>query len=209
MIQESMNWVLEFVYHLDLIWIYVFIAVICYIENVIPPIPGDILLVFCGYLSGTGHSNWIITFLFAFSGSIVGFMTLYIIGRFLDQEIIQSKKWRWLPYKSIDKIDSWFSRYSTIILITNRFLMGIRSAIAIISGIAKIDPGIVFLYASISIIIWNAGLILSGKWLGDNWKDVQPFLIHYQRILTILTIIVILAMIARYLWITLRKKGVA
>jgi membrane protein DedA with SNARE-associated domain len=209
MLLDNINGVLKLVYHLDPIWIYVFVAIICYIENVIPPIPGDILLVFCGYLSGIGHSSWVITFLFAFVGSIIGFMTLHIIGRFLDDEIIQSRKWSWLPYKSIDKIDSWFRRYGIIILIINRFLMGIRSAISIVSGMAKIDFIVATLSASVSIIIWNAGLILSGKWLGDNWKAIQPFLIHYQRILTILTAIIILSMIARYLWKILRKTKVA
>jgi membrane protein DedA with SNARE-associated domain len=182
---------------MDPIWIYFFIILITFVENVFPPIPGDVLLLFCGYLSGVGQTNWIALMVFAYIGSIVGYMLLHAIGRALDQHLIQSRKWRWLPYKSIETVDRLFDRWGPIIIIINRFLMGLRSAIAVFSGLARVKPGITFLCASISVLIWNAMLILSGKWLGENWQAVLHVLQQYQRVLIIVIAVVVVAILGR------------
>ena len=161
-----MNGILELVHQTDPIWIYIIVVLITFGENLFPPFPGDIILVFCGYLSGVGQVHWLILFLFAYVGSIVGFMTLHTIGRALDRHIVQTRRWRWLPYRSIDKVEQWFNHHGVVIILINRFLMGVRSAIAFFSGLAKIDRRITFIFASISVAFWNALLILSGEMAG-------------------------------------------
>lgn len=194
-----MNGILELLTNMDPIWIYTFIILVTFVENVFPPIPGDVILLFCGYLSGVGHTNWIVLMVFAYAGSIVGYMFLHAIGRALDRHLIQSRKWRWLPYKSIDTVDRLFDRWGPVIIIINRFLMGLRSAIAVFSGLAKVKPGITFLCASISVLFWNAMLILSGKWLGENWQTVLRILQQYQRALIVIIAMIVIIILVRAL----------
>lgn len=194
-----MNGVLELITNMDPIWIYLFVILITFVENVFPPIPGDVILLFCGYLSGVGRTNWIALMVFAYAGSIVGYMLLHAIGRALDQHLIQSRKWRWLPYKSIETVDRMFDRWGPIIIIINRFLMGLRSAIAVFSGLARVKPGVTFLCASISVAFWNAMLILSGKWLGENWQAVLQVLQQYQRVLLVIFAIIVVIILGRAL----------
>ncbi len=194
-----MNGILELITNMDPVWIYFFIILITLGENLFPPFPGDVILLFCGYLSGIGRANWVALLVFAYLGSIVGFMLLHVIGRALDQHLIQSRKWRWLPYKSIETVDRMFDRWGPFIIVFNRFLMGVRSAIAVFSGLARVKPGVAFLCASISVATWNAMLVLSGKWLGENWQAVQQVLQQYQRALIVLFVIIVVVLLGRAL----------
>ena len=194
-----MNGILELITNMDPIWIYFFIILITFGENIFPPFPGDVILLFCGYLSGVGRTSWVALLVFAFLGSIVGFMLLHVIGRALDQHLIQSRKWRWLPYKSIETVDRMFDRWGPLIIVISRFLMGVRCVIAVFSGLARVKPGVAFLCASISVAIWNAILVLSGKWLGENWLMVQQLLLEYQRVLIIIFAIVVVVILGRAL----------
>ena len=194
-----MNGILELITNMDPIWIYLFIILISFGENIFPPFPGDVILLFSGYLSSVGRVSWVALLVFAYLGSIVGFMLLYVIGRALDQHLIQSRKWRWLPYKSIESVDRMFDRWGPLIIVINRFLMGVRSAIAVFSGLARVKPGVAVLCASISVATWNAILVLSGKWLGENWLMVQNVLLEYQRVLIVIFAVVVVIILGRTL----------
>ena len=187
-----MNGILELVHNLDPGWIYLLLVLITFGENIFPPFPGDVILLFCGYLSGIGRANWLILLVFAYVGSITGFMLLYAIGKGLDNHLIQSRKWRWLPYKSIDTIEGWFDRWGALIIVISRYLMGVRCAIALFSGMAEVNRGVTFLCATIGVLTWNAILVLSGKWLGDNWQAVQRLLSQYQRVVIVVILISVL-----------------
>ncbi len=198
-----MNGILELITNMDPVWIYFFILLITFGENLFPPFPGDIILLFCGYLSGAGRASWVALLVVAYLGSILGFMLLHVIGRALDQHLIQSRKWRWLPYKSIETVDRMFDRWGPFIIVINRFLMGVRSAIALFSGLARVKPDVAFLCASISIATWNALLVLSGKWLGENWQAVQQVLQQYQRAFIVIFVFVLVVLLGRALIVKL------
>jgi membrane protein DedA with SNARE-associated domain len=202
-----LNGILEMIHHLDPAWIYLFVVLVTFGENLFPPFPGDVILVFCGYLSGVDRVHWLLLLVFAYLGSVVGFMLLHGIGRVLDQQIVRSRKWRWLPYEPIEKVERWFGRYGVTIIIINRFLMGVRTAIAIVSGMARIDARITLLCATISVGTWNAILVLSGKWLGENWLEVHQALLEYQRALIIAGALVVLVLAARYVWKAVVKSS--
>jgi len=202
-----MTEILEQVHRMDPIWIYAIILVITFGEHLFPPFPGDLLLIFGGYLSGVGQVHWLMVLLASYAGSITGFMTLYFIGRAVDRHIIQSRKVRWLPYVSIDKVERWFHRHGQVMILLNRFFLGVRSAIALFAGMARVDGVVAFTYASIGVAAWNALLVFSGKWLGGNWQEVQLLLHQYRRVLTIVVIAAVVMLVMRYLWTLLRKTS--
>jgi membrane protein DedA with SNARE-associated domain len=202
-----LNGILELIRSLDPIWIYAFVILVTFGENIFPPFPGDVILLFCGYLSSVGQVHWLILLVFAYLGSIIGFMILHTVGRALEYHVIQSRRLRWLPYGAIEKVERWFHHHGSIIILINRFLMGVRTAIALFSGMARIDRKVTFVLASISLMLWNAILILSGKWLGDNWQGILSVLSQYRRVLTVVVIAALLFFLIRYLWIMLRKPS--
>ena len=53
-------------------WAYALILLIAYVENVVPPIPGDLIVVFGGYLVGLGKLTFWGVVLLATVGGVAG-----------------------------------------------------------------------------------------------------------------------------------------
>ena len=63
--------------HLSPLGVMVAIFLIAYIENIFPPSPSDVLLVFAGTLIGLGTVGFVPALIVATLGSTLGFMTAY------------------------------------------------------------------------------------------------------------------------------------
>ncbi|NBO66111.1 MAG: hypothetical protein EBU88_14940, partial [Acidobacteria bacterium] len=58
---------------------------IAYVENVFPPAPSDMLLVFAGTMIGFGTVDFAPALIAATSGSTTGFMSAYLLGRYFER----------------------------------------------------------------------------------------------------------------------------
>src|SRR3972149_3231653 len=57
--------------------IYCSLFAVAYIENVFPPSPSDVVVVFGGYLVGLGTIDFTVALAVTTTGSITGFLTMY------------------------------------------------------------------------------------------------------------------------------------
>ena len=73
------------------VWAYLVIFVIAYGENVVPPIPGDMVVVFGGYLAGLGLLNFFAVWGLSTLGGALGFMSMYAIGRADGRRLVRSR----------------------------------------------------------------------------------------------------------------------
>ena len=84
------------------------------LENVFPPIPSEVILLFGGFMTTYTKLNIIIMIIAATLGSIFGAIILYYIGKIFNKErlkkIISGKIGKVLRLKNsdIDKADEWF-----------------------------------------------------------------------------------------------------
>jgi membrane protein DedA with SNARE-associated domain len=164
-------------------WLYIALFSCAYLENILPPVPGDTALVFAAYLVGRTQERIAGIFLAITLGSVAGFMTLYSLGRFVQADFFAAKNYRFLPAKSFESAGVWFRRWGGWVIFLNRFLSGIRSVISIVSGIYRIPPMRVLFLAVGGCGIWNLLVILAGYWLGANWGMIEQLLRQYSRII--------------------------
>ena len=169
--------------HLSPGWLYFALFLSSYIENIVPPVPGDTVLVFAAYLVGRSQRHLLGVFVSTTVGSAAGFMTYYALGRWVGQDYFLKKNFRFLPAQSIIKAGNWFRRYGYWILLANRFLSGIRSVISIVAGIYMLPWLWVLALALVSCGVWNGVLIWIGYALGQNWKLIEDILRQYNRFL--------------------------
>jgi len=169
-------------------WLYVALFLCAYVENVFPPIPGDTVTIFAGYLLGRTVRSPIGMLISTTLGSTAGFMTYYIIGRLIHPEYFERKNFRFLPALQIEQAEKWFRRYGVWIVLSNRFFSGIRSVISIVTGMCRLPWSKVLFLAGIGGLVWNALLIWAGYLLGENWISVSGFLTTYNRVLAGLAI---------------------
>src|SRR5688572_27486672 len=105
-----------------------FMFFVAYIENLFPPSPSDVLIVFAGTLIGIGAVGFPSSLLCTTLGSTTGFMTAYMIGRYFDKSA-HGRLSRYLPLNALDKVEQLFRKYGYGVIIANRFLAGTRAIV--------------------------------------------------------------------------------
>lgn len=160
---------------------YLTILVIAYGENVVPPIPGDMIVVFGGYLAGLTTLNIWVVILLSTVGGAAGFMTMFLIGNRLGEAIMDPQRYRWLPKDQIQVGRRWLQRWGFGLIVANRFLSGTRSVISLVAGMAHMTTKKVLLCATISAAVWTCTIAWGGYLVGDNWEVVGEYLAVYGQ----------------------------
>ncbi len=171
--EELFNNILQFLLPHNDTFLYLFLFASAIVENLFPPIPGDTITAFGAFLVGTGRLNYLLVYFSTTLGSVVGFMSLFFLGRFLEREFFMNKNFSFFPADSIEKTEEWFRKYGYFVILINRFVPGIRSAVSIVSGISRLNPLRVALLSMVSAAIWNLIWIHTGYTLGNNWEVVK------------------------------------
>lgn len=201
---ESLHDILDWMAALPPVMAYAAILLIAYGENVVPPIPGDMAVVFGGYLVGVGRLDFLLVVLLATVGGTAGFMTMYAIGYHVGEAVLDPDRLRWLPKKGVGRATRWLERYGLVLVAANRFLSGLRSVISLTVGIARTDLWKTTLFATFSSLVWTALITYAGFAVGDNWQVVAGYLRDYGRI--VLAAIVVAVAVQALRWY-LKRKG--
>jgi membrane protein DedA with SNARE-associated domain len=179
---------------------------IAFIENLFPPAPSDVLIVFGGSLVGMGIVGLPESLLFATAGSTLGFVAMYKIGDWFGVHILESGKLSFIPVDSVKKAESWFLKYGYWVIVANRFLAGTRAVVAFFAGMSELNLWKTTLLSCLSALVWNSFLIASGYYLGQNWEVIEYYILAYSRVVTIVIVAVVLVLVARYYWKKRRNR---
>jgi membrane protein DedA with SNARE-associated domain len=195
--------ILSFISELTPFWIYVALFFFSFVENVFPPSPSDLVIVVGGSLIGTGELHFIPTLLVTTIGSVLGFMTLFLIGKLLDKKIIQAGRIKFISIEGLTKVELWFKKWGYWIILANRFLPGTRSVISFFAGLSELNFKRTAVLAGISALIWNAIIIYLGIIFGTNIEIIDKYLSTYSNIAWIITGLIAAVIVLRIL---LRKR---
>ena len=186
---------IEWIETLSPVSIYFIFALIAYLENIVPPIPGDLLVAFGGYLAAESIIQFAPVLAITTVASVFGFMTMYMAGAYFGDKIeVQRRKYwlmRFLDVKYFDKGKRWMDKYGQGAILANRFLAGTRSVISLTAGITKTKISPTLINSSISSLLWNTILLGMGWLVHENWSIIGHYLNVYGWI--ILSGLIILA----------------
>ena len=172
------------------------------IENVFPPIPSEVILLFGGFMTTFSDMNIIGVIIASTLGSILGAIVLYYIGKILNKErlkkIITSKPGKILRLKpeDIDKADNWFDTKGNKTVFFCRFVPIIRSLISIPAGMSEMPMKKFLIYTTAGSLIWNAALTIAGSIVGENWTSIVDIMDQYSHIILVLLIIIFIVAVA-------------
>jgi len=186
-------------------WAYITIFGVAFIENVIPPMPGDMIVVFGGYMAGLGLLDPFLVVILSTLGGGIGFMTMYAIGYRVGNGLLDPNRYRWLPKSKLETARSKLDRWGFLLVAANRFLSGLRSVISLTVGMAQMDVTKTSIWCTISALVWTALIVGAGFYLGDNWEVVGRYLRTYGAIVTAIIVLFVVIQGIRYL---LRAKKI-
>jgi len=171
---------------------YLILGISAFTENVLPPIPGDTVVVLGAYLVSTGQLTFWGVYISTTLGSVVGFVTMYYIGRKFGRSFIYKKsRSKIFKEEDIRKTEIWFGKWGYWVIVANRFLSGTRSVISLFAGLFHLNALIVIALSLVSAAIWNCLLLFAGMAVGNNWEIITTIISQYNKVLIAFTVIFI------------------
>lgn len=180
------------------IWAYGIILGIAWLENVVPPIPGDMVVVFGGYMAGLGLLNASVVAVLATIGGTLGFMTMYAIGHRVGVGLLDPDRYRWLPKQRIKRVRERLQNQGFALVAANRFLSGLRSVISLTVGMAHMHVGKTWLWSTVSSVAWCVLLTVAGVVVGENWEIVSTYLQAWGGVILGLMVLFVIVQTTRY-----------
>jgi membrane protein DedA with SNARE-associated domain len=173
---------------------YMLLVMLAYfIENVFPPLPGDTMLVFSAYMFGLYYDRGDFFWLWGFSiaGAVAGFMMMVLLGKHFGRQYFDEKNYRFAKSDFIDRTQAYMDKYGVMVVLGNRIFFGLRPVIGLVSGMSNIKWYTSLILVTISALVFNAGFILLGYILGENWPLIESILKNY----TIVTVVAVVALV--------------
>jgi len=181
-------------YSLPEVVIYIFLTLSAFTENICPPIPGDTIVAFGALLVGRNKLNFFIAYIFTTMGSLAGFMFVFWIGRYLGRKLFE-KDYLFFKRENIIKAKEWLKSYGYILILFNRYIPGIRAVISIASGILRLSTLKVMIMAFIGCATWNFIIMYIGLTIGSNWNEIKERLSYLLSRYNIIVTSVLLGLI--------------
>ena len=183
-----------------------------FIENISPPLPSEVVLLFGGFMTTYSKLGVPLMILFSTLGSVVGAIVLYYVGKILNKErlkkIVSGKVGKILRLKAsdIEKADRWFDTKGNKTVFFCRFIPVVRSLISIPAGMSEMAMTKFLLYTTVGSAIWNTVLLVIGNRVGKNWKDILGIMDQYSHVVLILLIILFVAFLVYFFYFRTQKK---
>ncbi|WP_213981381.1 DedA family protein [Sphingomonas sp. dw_22] len=186
-------------------WGYFGIFLLMVLENVIPPVPSELIMSVAGIAAGQGRMSFPLLVLVGTLGCAVGNLFWYEVGRRYGYERLRPAVDRWgrwltLEWEDVEKLRRFFHRWGGITVFIFRFMPIGRTVISIPAGLLRMPFWRFLIYTTLGSAVWNTILVGVGYWLGTNFETVD----HW--IAPVVTAVVALAVLA-YLWRVLTWKS--
>lgn len=183
-----------------------------FIENIFPPIPSEVVLLFGGFMTTYTKLHVALMIVFSTLGSVVGAIVLYYVGKILNKDrlkkLVAGKVGKVLRLKAsdIDKADHWFDTKGNKTVFFCRFVPVVRSLISIPAGMSEMPMAKFLLYTTVGSAIWNSVLLIVGNKVGENWKSILGIMDQYSHIVLILLILLFILFLVYFFCFRTKKK---
>ena len=189
---------------------YIGVFLLIMIENIFPPIPSEVILLFGGFMTTYTKLSILGMIISSTIGSLLGAIILYYIGKIFNKDrlkkIISGKVGKILRLRvnDIDNADRWFDNKGNKTVFFCRFIPLVRSLISIPAGMSEMPMFKFLLYTLFGSLIWNTVLIIVGSIVGENWVRIVGILDTYSHIVVVTLFIIVVLCI--YLFYKKRSK---
>ncbi|MGL4655656.1 MAG: VTT domain-containing protein [Sarcina sp.] len=163
----------------------------------VPFLPGEILMVYCGFLVFQGKLNIILLCTVATLGVSTGLTLSYFIGHKLGEPFFSKygPKIHLGPDK-MDKMSKLLDKYGTMLIFFICFIPGLKHIIGYFSGTSGMSFKRYAIGGYLGATLWAITFATIGDLLGSNWSQFHTYIIKY---LVIGAIILVTLLIAFYI----------
>lgn len=157
------------------------IALLMVLENVIPPIPSELIMGIGGIRVGQGRMELVPLLIAGTLGTTIGNGFWYLIGHKLGFErlrplVARHGRWLTLRWRDVEWLDRCFMRHGEKIVFIFRFMPAFRTMVSLPAGLFHMSPGRFALWTTGGALIWNIILVAGGYYLGMRFEKIDALL---------------------------------
>ena len=156
------------------------VGLLILLENVVPPIPSEVILPLAGFRARSGAFDVVAVWAAATAGAVLGAVILYGLGAWFGYERLHrlaGRRWFILSSRrDIERGHALFERHGGKVVLLARCVPLLRSVVSIPAGVIGMP---LWRFAALTAVgsgIWNALFIGLGWQLGENWQVVERYL---------------------------------
>ena len=156
---------------------YGLIAMAMLLENLIPPIPSELIMPLGGVLVQEGRLAFLPVVLAGLLGTVLGAWFWYGIGRLLQAERLAAwmgSRGRLLGLgpETLAASQAWFRRHGAAVVFWGRLLPAIRTLVSVPAGMEAMPQAPFLLWTTAGSLIWVLVLTLVGMGLGSRGAEL-------------------------------------
>ncbi|MDQ3555971.1 MAG: DedA family protein [Gemmatimonadota bacterium] len=154
--------------------IHLVLGIAAAVENLVPPIPADVVVLFGGFLTARGGGNPWSVFLATWSGNVAGAMLVYALGRGYGAGFFRTPVGALLLQpRQLAQLDAFYQRYGFGVIFVSRFLPVFRSLVPAFAGMSGLGVLRTAVPVAIASGIWYGLLVYLGATAGRNWTQIR------------------------------------
>ena len=182
---------------------YFVISFAMFLENLIPPIPSEIIMPLGGFFVYKGDLNFYILIISGLIGTVVGALPWYFLGMLLNEKKISNfidrrGKFVGISLKDLDKSRIWFDKYGVPLVFWGRLIPGIRTLISVPAGIELMPLNKFLIWTSLGSLIWVIFLTSAGYLFGENYEIISSYIDNFKFILKPIFAILLIFLLIRF-----------
>ena len=167
------------------------IALVMLLENLIPPIPSEVVMPYGGYLVYQGRLELLPTVLAGLVGTVLGAWFWYGIGRLISEERIgqwleRRGKWLGIQVDDLARSRRWFNRHGAAVVFWGRLIPGLRTLVSVPAGIETMPQPAFLAWTTAGSLIWTLLLTLAGQAMGKGYAQVEGWLAPWSQMIQLL-----------------------
>lgn len=170
------------------------------LENIVPPIPADVVVLLGGVLAGQGIVNIGVAFVTVWLSNVGGALVVYVVGLRYGSAFFAG---RWgqmiLRPQQLQQLDDFYRRYGVRVIFVSRFLPMFRAVVPVFAGVSGVSFWRTALPMAATSGLWYGFVIYLGSAAGRNWQQILQVLGDAGRWLW-LAAAVLIAAVAWWWW---------
>ncbi|PSL41005.1 membrane protein DedA with SNARE-associated domain [Planomicrobium soli] len=161
-------------------------------------VPAELVLPLAGYWVYQGDLNLYGAILAGSIGGVLGPLTLYALGRYGGRPmVLKFGKYFLVTEEHINKSDAFFEKYGGGVAFLGRFVPGVRTAVSIPCGMAKMNIWKFIFYTYIAMLPITSIYVYLGFRLGPQWTKAGEMMGQYANFLLLPIALVVFWMILK------------
>lgn len=179
---------------------YALLALAAALEYLVPPFPGDTVVLLGGVLAVRGAKPWWLVFAVVTAGSVLGAAANFYLGKWLDARVerrLSRKAIFGISLEQLHAVEAKMRKRGALLLLFNRFIPGVRGLFFVAAGMSHMPLSKVLTLGALSAAAHTALVLALGIALGGNAERLEQVVGRYQSAALGLVIVAVIAVAVR------------